>query len=77
MPAETTPPGRPGKTRNNHIPAPEVTRAEREPMAEKTDTLHIRITPELKQQLQQAAQRENRTVSNYIELLIRRELQKQ
>ena len=46
-------------------------------MAEKTDTLHIRITPELKQQLQQAAQRENRTVSNYLELLIRRELQKQ
>lgn len=46
-------------------------------MAEKTDTLHIRITPELKQQLQQAAQRENRTVSNFIELLIRRELQKQ
>lgn len=46
-------------------------------MAEKTDTIHIRITPDLKQQLQQAAQRENRTVSNYIELLIRRELQKQ
>ena len=42
----------------------------------KTDWLKIRITPELKQQLQEAAQADGRTVSNYVEMLIRRELDK-
>lgn len=42
----------------------------------KTNWLKIRITPELKQQLQEAAQADGRTVSNYVEMLIRRELDK-
>lgn len=37
----------------------------------KTERLQIRITPELKQQLQQLAEAEGRTVSNYIEYLIK------
>ena len=42
----------------------------------KTDRIQIRITPELKEQLQKLAEAENRTVSNYIENLIIRELKK-
>ncbi len=42
----------------------------------KTDRINIRISPELKQQLQALADAENRTISNYIESLIRRELEK-
>lgn len=38
----------------------------------KTDQLHIRITPELKAQLQAAADAEHRSLSNYLEHLIRR-----
>ena len=37
----------------------------------KTDRLQIRISPELKQQLQQLAEADGRTVSNYIEQLIK------
>ena len=37
----------------------------------KTDRIVIRITPELKTQLQQAAEADGRTVSNYIEQLIK------
>ncbi len=40
----------------------------------KTERLNIRISPELKQQLQEAAEAENRTVSNFIENLIREKL---
>ena len=40
----------------------------------KTERIDIRISPELKQQLQQAADRENRTVSNYIVNLILKDL---
>ena len=40
----------------------------------KTELLQIRITPELKQQLQEAAQAEGRTVSGYVLWLIQREL---
>ena len=40
----------------------------------KTERLQIRITPEMKEQLQELAEAENRTVSNYIENLIKREL---
>ena len=36
----------------------------------KTDRLNIRISPELKEQLQALADAENRTLSNYIEQLI-------
>ena len=40
----------------------------------KTERIDIRISPELKQQLQQAADAENRTVSNYIVHLIQKDL---
>ena len=40
----------------------------------KTERIDIRISPELKQQLQQAADAENRTVSNYIVNLIQRDI---
>ena len=36
----------------------------------KTERLNIRISPELKEQLQALADAENRTLSNYIERLI-------
>ena len=42
----------------------------------KTERLQIRISPELKQQLQRLAEAEGRTVSNYVEQLIKRELDK-
>ena len=42
----------------------------------KTERLQIRISPELKQQLQRLAEAEGRTVSNYVEQLIKRELEK-
>ena len=37
----------------------------------KTERLQIRISPDLKEQLQRLAEAENRTVSNYVEQLIR------
>ena len=40
----------------------------------KTERIDIRISPELKQQLQQAADAENRTVSNYIVNLIQKDI---
>lgn len=42
----------------------------------KSDRIYIRLTPELKQQLQAAAEREHRTVSNYVEHLIIQSLSK-
>lgn len=42
----------------------------------KTDCLVIRITPELKAQLQVAAEADGRSVSNYVEMLIRSDLGK-
>lgn len=42
----------------------------------KTERLQIRISPELKTALQAAAEAEGRTVSNYVEQLIRAALQK-
>lgn len=42
----------------------------------KTDRIQIRISPELKAKLQALAAAENRTVSNYIENLIIKELNK-
>lgn len=41
----------------------------------KTERLQIRITPDLKERLEALAASENRTVSNYIENLIIRELE--
>lgn len=40
----------------------------------KTETIRLRVTPELKEKLRQAAEAENRTVSNYIENLIKQAL---
>ena len=40
----------------------------------KTERIDIRISPELKAKLQQAAEAENRTVSNYIVNLIQKDL---
>ena len=42
----------------------------------KTERLQIRITPELKDKLQALADAENRTISNYIENLVKREVEK-
>lgn len=42
----------------------------------KTEHLQIRIDAETKEQLKAAANKENRTVSNYIEMLIKKELDK-
>jgi predicted DNA-binding protein len=42
----------------------------------KTEYLHIRISPEMKEKLQKLAEAENLTVSNYIENLIIKELNK-
>lgn len=40
----------------------------------KSERIYIRISQELKQQLQKAAEAEHRTVSNYIEYLIQKSL---
>ena len=37
----------------------------------KTDTLNLRVTPELKGLVRQAAFMEHRTVSNFVEVLVR------
>jgi predicted DNA-binding protein len=42
----------------------------------KTDRLNIRISPELKEQLQALADAEGRTVSNYVERLIMEAVEK-
>lgn len=43
----------------------------------KTERINIRLSPELKEQLQRAADADNRTLTNYIETLIVRALQKE
>ena len=42
----------------------------------KTDVVRLRIAPELKAQAQARAEAENRSLSNWLENLIRRELAK-
>lgn len=42
--------------------------------AEKTKTLALRIHPGLKEAIEIAAKRENRTISNMVELLIKKHL---
>lgn len=42
----------------------------------KTERIYVRITPELKEQLQAAADAENRTITNYVENLIKQALKK-
>lgn len=43
----------------------------------KTERIYIRITPELKAQLQAAAAAENRSITNYIEKLIKEAIKKE
>lgn len=38
----------------------------------KTDRLEIRLTPDVKKALQDAAEAENRSISNYVENLIKK-----
>lgn len=45
-------------------------------MAEKSSNLTIRLSPELKEQLQLAAEAENRSVSNFLECIIKEALKK-
>lgn len=40
-------------------------------MKRKTDTLNLRVTPELKELIRRAADRERRTIANFIEVLVR------
>ncbi|AQV92291.2 DUF1778 domain-containing protein [Cupriavidus necator] len=41
------------------------------PMERKSDTLNLRVTPELKELIRLAAEREHRTIANFIEVLVR------
>ncbi|WP_157727046.1 type II toxin -antitoxin system TacA 1-like antitoxin [Burkholderia pseudomallei] len=40
-------------------------------MERKSDTLNLRVTPELKELIRLAAEREHRTIANFIEVLVR------
>lgn len=40
-------------------------------MERKSDTLNLRVTPELKELVRQAAAKDQRTVSNLVEVLVR------
>ena len=40
-------------------------------MERKTETLNLRVSPELKELVRQAAAKEHRTVANFIEVLVR------
>lgn len=40
-------------------------------MDRKTETLNLRVSPELKQLVRLAAKREHRTIANFIEVLVR------
>ena len=40
----------------------------------KSEVIRLRVTPELKKQIQLLAESENRTVSNYIECLIKEDV---
>ena len=41
------------------------------------ERLHIRISPELKDQLRKLAEKDHRTVGDYIKTLIKREIEKE
>ena len=43
----------------------------------KTERLYIRLTPELKEKLQTAAEAEGRSISNYVEHLITQALKRE
>ena len=40
-------------------------------MERKTETLNLRVSPELKELIRLAAEREHRTLANFIEVLVR------
>lgn len=40
-------------------------------MGRKTETLNLRVSPELKELVRQAAAREHRTIANFIDVLVR------
>lgn len=40
-------------------------------MERKTDTLNLRVTPELKEMIRTAAELEHRTIANFVEVLVR------
>ncbi|WP_232447308.1 DUF1778 domain-containing protein [Burkholderia ubonensis] len=40
-------------------------------MDRKSDTLNLRVTPELKELIRLASEREHRTIANFIEVLVR------
>lgn len=42
------------------------------PMERKTETLNLRVSPELKELIRLAADREHRTLANFIEVLVRK-----
>lgn len=42
----------------------------------KTERLQLRITPKLKDEIQKLADAENRTITNYIETLLKKEIEK-
>lgn len=42
----------------------------------KSDRIYIRVTPELKEQLEQLAAAQNRTISNLVETLLKEALDK-
>jgi uncharacterized protein (DUF1778 family) len=46
-------------------------------MDRKTETLNLRVSPELKDLVRQAAAREHRTVANFIEVLVREHCERQ
>jgi uncharacterized protein (DUF1778 family) len=40
-------------------------------MSRKTETLNLRVSPELKELIRLAADRDHRTIANFIEVLVR------
>lgn len=40
-------------------------------MERKTETLNLRVSPDLKELVRRAAEREHRTIANFIEVLVR------
>lgn len=46
-------------------------------MSRKTQTLNLRVTPDLKELIRLAADRDRRTIANFIEVLVREHCDKQ
>lgn len=41
----------------------------------KSERIYIRVTPELKERLRQAAEKENRDISNFVETVLKQALE--